>query len=112
MLYFSVRVLILIICLFIFSATGFDDFTFATTPDAMCLHHTAEVDNAVQGCDDDHTQNQENQNEHQDCCHMHNYVLTGVLAASTDIVKERMALGPSDALYSSDLSPLYRPPMV
>ena len=97
------RVLILIICLFIFSATGFDDFTFATTPG---------VDNAVQGYDDNHTQNQENQNESQDCCHMHNYVLTGALAASTDTVIKRMALEPSDALYSRDLSPPYRPPMV
>jgi hypothetical protein len=105
------RVLILIICLFIFSAAGFDDFTFATTPDAMYLHHTTEVDNAAQGCDDDHTQ-QENQNESQDCCQMHNYVLTGVLAASTDTAKKSMALAPTDALYSSDLSPLYRPPMV
>jgi len=106
------RVLILIICFFIFSASGFDDLTFATTPDAMILHHAAEIDNAVQGCDDDHTQNQENQNEDEDCCHMHNFVSTGVLVASTDIVKKSMALAPTDALYSSDLSLLYRPPMV
>jgi hypothetical protein len=106
------RVLILIMCLFLFLATGFDDFTFSTTPDSMRLHHTRGVDNAVQGYDDNHTQNQENQHEIQDCCHMHNYVLTGVLDASTDIVKKCMALGPSDALYSSDLSLLYRPPIV
>ena len=95
--------MILIIFLFIFSATGFDDFTFATTPG---------VGNAAQGYDYDHTHNQENQNESQDCCYMHNYVLTDALAASTDSVKERMALEPSYALYSRDLSPLYRPPMV
>jgi len=106
------RVLILIICLFIFSATGFDDFIFATTPDSTCLHHTAELDNAAQSCDYNHTQNHENQNESQDCCNMYNYVLTDVLAALTDTVKKSMALEPSNALYSSDLSPLYRPPMV
>jgi len=98
--------------MFTFSAPGIDNFTFATTPDAMYLHHTVKVDNASQDSYDDHTQNQENQNEHQDCCHMHNYVLTGVLAAITDTAKKSMALAPSDALYSSDLSPLYRPPMV
>jgi hypothetical protein len=34
------------------------------------------------------------------------------LAALTDTVQKRMALRPSDALYASDLSPLYRPPIV
>ncbi len=109
---FGMRVLTLIIYLFIFSATSFIDLAFAATPDAMCLHHTAEVDNADQGRGDDQTRNQENQDECQDCCCIHNCVLTDSLAALTDTVQERIALRPGDALYASDLSTRYRPPIV
>lgn len=108
----GMRVLTLIICLFIFSATSFVDLAFVASPDVMCLHHMAEMDNADQAFGDDQTRDQENQDECQDCCCIHNCVLTDSLAVLTNTVLENMVLSPADALYASDLSPLYRPPIV
>ncbi len=106
------RILILITCLFAFTAGSFADLAHAAAPEIMCAHHETQANDTDQDCVDDQTQNQND--ECDDCCciHTHIHVLTDLFTdASTGALKDHTVLSLNQSFRSSDHSPLYRPPI-
>lgn len=105
------RILILIACLFSFTAGGFADMAHAAAPDHVCVHHQMDQDND-NNADAEPCHSEQGQAQCDDCCCVHSHSMaTTITPAKTSLgVYKQIIIVSADDHYSAELSGLKRPP--
>lgn len=106
------RILILIACLFAFTAGSFADMAHAAAPDHVCAHHQMNQDNNNNSVDAEPCHSEQDQSQCDDCCCVHSHsVATVITPTKTSLgVYKQIIIVSADGYYSAELSGLKRPP--